>query len=76
MAARWEVPTADSFAPDLAPPPDPNPELWKYLEDALFSVCWEVLDHDKVAWIKSEGVILGPEDINEACRRLAMPRPA
>ena len=74
---KEEVPTADSFTLDQAEASlNPNPETWQYLEDALLYACCVIRDHDKVAWIRSEGVILGPEDIKEACGRLAAPRSA
>lgn len=65
--ADGEHPAHDSFGPQLVqPPPNPNPESWWCLEDAIVHVNEIDRDHRKVPWIKTGDVILGPDQISRS----------
>ncbi|MGQ4274964.1 hypothetical protein [Terrihabitans sp. B22-R8] len=66
----WLPPDADPRQPDFSmdvasAPPDPNPEPWWRLSDAVRYAC--TLDHDtgKIPWIKAGEDLLGPKEIRE-----------
>jgi hypothetical protein len=66
--ADGENPALTSFAPQLVqPPPNPNPESWWCLEDAIAFVHEiDKREHGKVPWIKTGDTILGPDQIMQA----------
>jgi hypothetical protein len=67
-----EDPALDGFVPQLVqPPPNPNPESWWCLEDAIMYVQetkheTDKHEHGKVPWIKTGDTILGPDQIIKA----------
>jgi hypothetical protein len=62
-----ENPTLESFAPtDVQSPPNPNPEAWWRLDEAIKHASEVRREHKKVPWIKTSDAILGPEQISRA----------
>jgi hypothetical protein len=62
-----ENPTLESFGPtDVRSPPNPNPEAWWRLDEAINHASEALREHKKVPWIKTSDAILGPEQISRA----------
>jgi hypothetical protein len=70
-----ENPTLETFGPKLVqPPPNPNPEPWWRLEDAIVFAQETHRDHEKVPWIKTGDAILAPDQISRAYSALGAAR--
>jgi hypothetical protein len=71
-----ENPGLDSFRPQMVfSPPNPNPEAWWCLEDAIqYLNGADRGDHKKVPWIKTGDAILGPDQISRAYSALRAAR--
>jgi hypothetical protein len=65
----------DSFGPQLVyPPPTRNPGSWWCLEDAIVYANDANRDHQKIQWIKTGDVVLGPDQIRRAYSTLRVAR--
>jgi len=54
----------------VGPPPNPNPEPWWCLEDAVIRASEVQRDHDKAPWIKVGQELLDPSEIAQAYRAI------